>query len=218
MRSSQSPKSQHPRVPLFVTHKCPTPIPVASALHHDMLVQLSLDPAIERLQYVAAASVAGQSVAVDAIVAHRFGVRRFVDIPEARPTLPIDELGLYLMAVSGLGAEALEMSADAIRDEPRLTNAREIWAHRTTSLPFADRCAILKAVGEGRAVTVRELERQVDLHVPVLAAICALACEGCVDIEFTSWPLGESSLVRVGSVRPMEEAHAARGASVGGAS
>jgi hypothetical protein len=214
MRASQFKTESYSR--LFLTPKCPTAIPVASRLHRDMLMQLSLDSSVERMQYVSTLTVAGQAVGVDAIVAICDGVRRFVDIPEMRALLDVDAYGLWLMAVESLGAAPMPLCSVDIRSEPRLSNAREIWSHRAVHVSFRDRDAILAAVEGGGAATVREIERQISVRCEVLPAICSLACEGAVELDCLTWPLGESSMVRPGSAASLAAVRSRAAGSVGG--
>ncbi|MEI9923450.1 MAG: hypothetical protein WDN50_07920 [Bradyrhizobium sp.] len=125
MRASQFKKKQS-LSRLFVSNKCTTAIPVACGLTRDMLIQASLDSSIRQIDYVSSVNIGGRNLRLDTVVISRDDGRFAIEIAEARPPRDIDDEDAFQTALRDIGVSYLAMTAADIRQEPRLSNCRDI--------------------------------------------------------------------------------------------
>lgn len=193
MRSYANLKSRR----LFVSVKCRRAIPSRSPLLRDFLIQSTLDPSITSIDYIPTHIIDGKPVNLNAVVIERDGLRHAVDLVDERPLRTIDDEGMSMIARKSLGLRVMPLRAAQIRAEPRLTNSREIWSHRSTNLIIEDRAAIVDAIEGSGPITIAELRALVKTTRPVATCVFAMACEGELVIDATAL-LGRQSMVSLG--------------------
>jgi hypothetical protein len=195
MRVTQFKKASLP-AKLFVSAKSSVAIPITNTTARDALIQASLDPAVSKIDYLSWANVSGENVRLDAIVLHRDGRKYCLEILEARPLRDLDEEGLVLVAFANLGISSIEKSAEEILQEPRCSNAREIWQNCNTRVSFHDQADVVTALEAHGALTIRELGKIVDVSRPLTTVIYALACEGVIEIDISERKLSGHTMIR----------------------
>jgi hypothetical protein len=191
---------------LFVGYKSAKAIPVRDPMVRDFLAQATLDPMIFAIDYQPTVVHADRVVAVNGIVLERCGGRYAADLVDARP--PSDPQGEALLQVAferGC-AGIMEVTAADIRAEPRLSSAREVWSHGSVYIHGDDRARIVEALESEGPLEMAELERLADTRREVRAVVCALACEGSVELDLR-FGLGPAATVRLGSRRPQLRMH-----------
>jgi hypothetical protein len=177
----------------FRSEKSSVPVPVASALRLDILVQSALDPSVDEIGYVHSATVFGSRVRLDLPVIVRGGSRLALDIIEDHPLQSIDDAGLSLIAVQDLGLEILELRRADIHREPVTENARRVWRHADQEVSFDDESAALEALS-GRSFPIDQLVEMTGVSVEV---VFALACADLVAIDLVSEPICAGTIVSV---------------------
>jgi len=192
---------------LFIGYKSAKAIPVRDPMVRDFLIQATLDPMVFAIDYQPTVVHADRVLPVNGIVLERCGDRRFaVDFVGARP--PTDPQGEALLQVAferGC-AGIMEVTAADIRAEPRLSSAREVWGHGSIYVHGDDRAQIVEALESEGPLEMAELDRLADTRRETRAVVCALACEGSVELDLRLG-LGPAATVRLGSRRPSLRMH-----------
>jgi hypothetical protein len=130
------------RCDLFASAKTANAIPARHPALRDALIQASLDPQVRSIAYVASTSVASMQVELDAVVIQH-DIRRFLlDVVPARSIRDVEENGHNQIALTELGLTQIILTTEAIRREPRCTNARLVWSCREISVPLGLRMRI----------------------------------------------------------------------------
>jgi hypothetical protein len=181
---------------LFISAKTFTAIPARSLLARDALVQTTLDPAVRSIDYIASARVAAASVKLNAVVIVRDDGRYVLDVVEARPLRDIDADGLAQIALRDLGLTPLTVTRADIQREPRFTNAKLVWAHRTHPVGFAMRMRVLGMLSEDGPMTLAQLLSSIQSDRDPSPGILALACSDLLELDLVTQPLGPSTTVR----------------------
>lgn len=202
MRFTQLKKASLP-APLFISAKSVVAIPIANPLARDALIQASLDPAVTKIDFLSSVNVGGQHVRLDAIVLHRDGRKYSLEIGDVRPLRDIDEEDLVQVAFADLGIASLEKSAEEILQEPRCSNAREVWREAHTEVTFNDHAEIIAALEAHGPLAIRELHKVVRVSRPLTALIYALAREGSIEIDISESALSGQTMVRPGFFGPL---------------
>src|SRR4051812_48927080 len=84
----------------FLSAKTQSAIPVRSPGVLELLIQSTLDPAVQRIGFIENAEVQGRIVTLNALVFLVAGQRRLIEFQQTRPRLrTIDDEGLALIAV-----------------------------------------------------------------------------------------------------------------------
>jgi hypothetical protein len=178
---------------LFVSAKSAVAIPLLNSLARDALIQASLDPSVDKIDYLSSATIEGQHVRLDAIVLHRDNRKYCLEIEGARPLRDLDEEGLVLIAFADLGIAGLEKTAKEILREPGCSNAREIWRNVNTEVSFNDRAEIIAAFESHCSLSIGELPK---VSRPLTPLIFALACEGSIEIDISKRAMSSQTKVR----------------------
>jgi hypothetical protein len=182
--------------PVVTGAKCAVAIPVSDALLRDAVIQAHLDPAVRQIDYLPHARLSGQQVALNAVLLIRDDARYILDIAEAGRVRDLDDEGVRLITLEEQGLRLLELTQAEIRQEPRLSNVREVWRHNRVHVPLRDRLQIMTALAEEGSLSMAELESRVSVTLDVATSVCALACADIVELELTQWPLGPRTVVR----------------------
>lgn len=188
---------------LFVGPKCLTAIPARCTRLRDALLQASLDPAVRAIEFLKAAVVDGHRVHLNAVVLTRDDSRYALDIIDARPPRDLDTEGLVLLALARADITPLQLTSAEIRQEPKFSNSREIWRHRTRHVHSEDRFNILRALQDEGALTMNQLEARVVTRSALETCVYSMACEAAVTIELTS-ALGPRTVVRSSDFRSLK--------------
>lgn len=94
------------------------------------------------------------------------------------------------------GLRLLERDALDIRREPLFSNTRTVWSHERHHVSVDDRLKIGSALAEDGPQSILELEHRARPSNDILATLCALACEGLVELSIFEAPLGRRTIVR----------------------
>ncbi|OKO86818.1 hypothetical protein [Bradyrhizobium sp. AS23.2] len=172
---------------LFVSAKTTTAIPVRHPALREALIQLSLDPQVRSIEYVAS---------IDAIVIQHDDDRDVLDVVPARAVRDIDEEGLVLIALGELELKPLVLTAEEIRREPRRTNANLIWSHKDVTVAIALRMRILQVLLDEGPMPLGQLIKALAGESDPAAAVMALACANLVHLDLSDQPLSPTTLVR----------------------
>jgi hypothetical protein len=177
----------------FRSVKSAVPVPIASALRLDVLVQSALDPSVDEIGYVHSAIVSGCRVRLDLPVIVRKGSRLAIDIVEDHPLRCVDDEGLSLIALQDLGIEILELRRADIHREPVAENARLVWRHADQEVRFDDEIAALEALSE-RNFAIDQLTEMTGVSVE---AIFALACADLVAVDLMTQRICAATMVSI---------------------
>lgn len=185
---------------LFIGYKCAKAIPVRDATVRDFLIQATLDPVVYAIDYQPTVVHADRAVPVNGLVVERCGGRYAVDLVDARPASDPAGEALLQVAFERGCAGIIEISADDVRAEPRLSSAREVWGHASVYVHSDDRSRIVEALESEGPLELATLDRVAETRREARAVVCALACEGTVELDLRLG-LGAAAVVRLGSRR-----------------
>jgi hypothetical protein len=158
--------------------------PDRSSNFRRLAVQLTLDPAVRSLGFVASLPLAAEEVAVGMLVAERDEGSVAYDIVDERPHRDIDSEGLLLIALEKHGITRVEVDARLIESEPLAGNCKRIWRHRDVEVSTDLRVKINVAL-EARRLSVRGLGRATKMR-SAMATVCALICRRVLYAELSS--------------------------------
>lgn len=159
---------QHPG---FKSYKTIRPIPYPSRWHRDLLIQATLDPAIEEIDHILPADARSGSLSLS-VTANGLKVR-VTAVREAEG----------LLRQSPDAAEIL-LTRSFVLAEPRASNARAVWATRNMTVKVGDRLRILVALADGRERRISDLVSCIrDADADPFEAILSLVCRGDLAID-----------------------------------
>lgn len=172
---------------LICSPKCHGAIVAPTTLHRDLLLQTSLDQHVRSIQAFDADSNRQDIL----LVLDRDDGRFVVGIIES----PLQAQRRRSSTLALFGLPFIGISAEEIRQEPRLGNARRVRVHSNDDPSLRRREGILDTLSGLGPLTIGELERLTRLP-DVLPTVCALACADLAEIDIVSGPLGRGTLVR----------------------
>jgi hypothetical protein len=180
---------------LFVSSKTAAAIPIRHPALQDALIQLSLDPTVRSLSYLATSVVASEEIDLGAVVVQRDDGRFLLDVVPARRVRDVDDEGLSLIALGQLGLESWIISSRELLREPRCSNARYVWLYNRHRVSLAMRRRILRALLD-KEMPLGELERVVKSDRDPSADVMALVCAGELELDLTTQPIQLTSTVK----------------------
>jgi hypothetical protein len=189
-------KKAHDVPTVFVSAKTRTPVPVGHPALRDALIQATLDPIVQSIDYIASARVASAEVPLDAVIVEREDGRYALDVIPARCVQDIDDEGLMLIALGELELRPLVLTAEEIRREPRRGNANLIWSYNNLTVPIALRMRILQTLLDEGPIQLGQLLKSVGGEGDPAAAVMALACANLVCLDLIAEPLSPTTLVK----------------------
>jgi hypothetical protein len=115
----------------------------------------------------------------------------------------IDELSPQVLAyhqavAAAAQAAGLEYRLETdvtVRVEPQITNARMIWRCSKWQVHPTDLVRVLHHLDEAGQSKVIEVSQVCRPHVDGVAVIAAMACQGLIDVDISSGPLGPETRV-----------------------
>ncbi|WP_238262599.1 hypothetical protein [Methylobacterium mesophilicum] len=163
--------NQTVRHPGFISFKTAGPIPYVFRWHRDLLIQVTLDPAIDEIHYEHPTTEGDESLnlrlVADGTAIHVIALRD-ADVMSLRPGPP--------------GGALLRRSF--VLTEPRASDARAVWATRRLLVQIGDRLRVLLAVGDGRQHSISDLVPSIrDQGYDPFEAILSLVCRGDLAID-----------------------------------
>jgi hypothetical protein len=182
----------------FSAPKCKVAIPVDSALRRDAIQQAHLDPAVRAIHYRKAPNPYGTPSTLKGIILERIDGDFLLAVCETRPRRTGDELIQLASMLGSHGLRLLERDALDIRREPLFSNARAVWSNERFAVSVHNRLKIAAVLFDDGPQSVLELEERARPSCDILSAICALACEGLVELDLHAAPLGPRTMVRAG--------------------
>ncbi|QHP68131.1 hypothetical protein EI171_13225 [Bradyrhizobium sp. LCT2] len=180
----------------FSGPKCKVAIPIESLLLRDALREASLDAQVRALQYRKAPNLYGTPPTLMSVVLQRIDGDFLLAVCERRPQRSAAEYQRLAEMLASEGLRLLERDADDIRREPIYSNVREVWSNARFHVSLRDRLKIGAALAEDGPQTILEIEERARPCCDIIAAVCALACEGLLEIDVRDAPLGPRSVVR----------------------
>ncbi|MDE5444398.1 hypothetical protein GWG65_23695 [Bradyrhizobium sp. CSA207] len=180
----------------FSGPKCKVAIPIESLLLRDALQEASLDAQVRALHYRKAPNLYGTPPTLMSVVLQRIDGDFLLAVCERRPQRSAADYERLGEMLASDGLRLLERDADDIRREPIYSNVREVWSNARFHVSIRDRLKIGAALAEDGPQTILELEERARPCCDIIAAMCALACEGLVEIDLRDAPLSPRSVVR----------------------
>ncbi|OSJ08873.1 hypothetical protein BST63_27395 [Bradyrhizobium canariense] len=182
---------------LVTSAKCETAIAARDVLLRDAIIQATLDPAVQTIEF-GPLEVPDPTFALGAIVVERDAQRLVLDhrACERTPPRTVDEEGGLLVVLEELGMRLAPLDSREIRKEPRFTNCREVWRYCDHDVPLRDRLQIMQALAEEGPQSIMELANRVSPTVDIVPSVCALACSNILELELAEKPLGPRTIVR----------------------
>lgn len=180
--------------PGFRSFKTRSPVHYPQRWHRDLLIQATLDPAIEAIE----PHLLAQDRQASFKVFVWFGEKRFLVIAQ-RETVPVQNFGPT--------SDTLIVERAFVLGEPRCSVARTIWASRTVAVSPGDRIRLLrKLYDHPSGLSLERLMEGVRSETADPAeVVLSLVCSGQAEIETRSH-LSPDTLVRLrATFRPPEE-------------
>ncbi|OSI65047.1 hypothetical protein BSZ21_21955 [Bradyrhizobium canariense] len=184
------------RPDLFVSAKCPAPIPARHPALRAALVRASLDPAVRAVSHVATAHVGSAQVEIDAAVVEVGGRRFHLDVVPARRGRDVEEERLFRVVMARLGLPPLVVTAEALDAEPMRSNRDLVWSHNRRFVPVGLRIRILQVLRDDGPMELVGLLENVRSDVDPTPSVMSLACDDLLELDLQSGPLGPSTTVR----------------------
>lgn len=183
---------------LFMSVKCgQRAVPARHALIRDALVQATLDPATQSIEYLPNIPTAPPNWNVDAIVIGRDDGRFHLDIVETRPRRSIAGHLMIAQALLELGLRPLVRTETDVMREPRCTNARTIFEYAGRPIDVGLRLQILGVLNDEGEMPLGELLGRVRSHRDPATAVMALACADLIELEIANTPLGPRTMTKL---------------------
>lgn len=166
----------------FQSCKTKRAIPYPMRWHHDLLIQISLDPQIGLIDQ----HLEKQPTNIFIFVIHINRSRRII----TAVTEPYDD--------NEIPSNALIVHRGETMGEPRRSNARLVWASRNVRVSTGDRMRVLTGLADHpEGIPLKGLAQLVQAGAAdPFESILSLACCGVVAIDLSS-PLRPESLVRL---------------------
>jgi hypothetical protein len=184
------------RPDLFVSAKCPAPIPARHPALRAALVRASLDPAVRAISHVATAHVGPAQVELDVAVVD-IGDRGFrLDVVPARPVRGVDAEHRFQLAMVSLGLPPLVVTAEDLDAQPARSNRDLVWSHSRRFVPVGLRIRILQVLRDDGPMELVRLLEDVRADVDPTPSVMSLCCDGLLELDLESGPLGPSTTVR----------------------
>ncbi|WP_342104246.1 hypothetical protein [Methylobacterium sp. SI9] len=157
--------------PGFISFKTARPIPYTSRWHRDLLIQVTLDPAIDQIDHEHPTFEGDNSLSLrlmsDGTAIHVTALRDTDDLLHR----PIPHSGVFLRR-------------SVVLADPRASDARAVWATRKLPIQIGDRLRILLAVGDGRQHSISDLVPSIrDRGYDPFEAVLSLVCRGDLAID-----------------------------------
>ena len=114
---------------------------------------------------------------------------------ERRPKRSEEEFARLSHVLKSYGLKLRERDASDLKREPVFSNARAVWEHEGHPVPIEERLEIGYALLEYGPQSISRLEEHVKPTYDVLAAVCAMACEGLVNLNIEDTRLGRGTIV-----------------------
>jgi hypothetical protein len=180
----------------FTGPKCKVAIPVESVLQRDALREASLDAAVRAIHYRKTPNPHGTPPALMSVVLHRIDGDFLLSVSERRPQRSVTDYERLTEVLASDGLRLLERDAADIRREPTYSNVREVWSNARFHVSIGDRLRIGGALSEEGPQSILELEERARPSCDIVAAVCALSCEGLLELDLAEAPLGVRTVVR----------------------
>lgn len=180
----------------FSGPKCRVAIPIESVLQRDALREASLDAAVRSIHYRKAPNPHGMPPTLMSVVLQRVDGDFLLTVCERRPQRSLADYARLTEVLAAAGLRLLERDAVDIRREPIYSNVREVWSNQRFHVNISDRLKIGAALSEEGPQSILELEERSRPSCDIVAAVCALTCEGLLELDFREVPLGVRTLVR----------------------
>lgn len=168
----------------FISAKTTMPVQTSTDLDEDALIQASLDPAVRSIEpYVAPPTLA--------VIVRQDG--RFL--------LTVIPCGAHLVGSRSIqdaqrGAiPELIVTRAQLRSEPRCSNHRQVWSHKSRRVSIGLRFQILNTLSLRGPMTLGELLSVLRILGGSPGSVFALACADLVELQLTSVPLGQNTPV-----------------------
>jgi hypothetical protein len=194
----------------FSSAKTRGAIPTDCGHIYDALVQATLDPSVDVIEYVSTVAVENLAVDLHAVIFHRDGDRHLVEFPDARPTCDIDQEGLMLLAVDKLGLPTTTITAADVLQQPRRENCRIVWECRFAHVSAGDRIRVLELLGEEGPISIARAAAEFRFSEDPVSALFAMACADLIEMDLADERLGpelpvrrRSSVTAIGDLRRM---------------
>lgn len=181
---------------LFSAPKCKVAIPISHVLLRDAIQQASLDPSVRAIHFRKAPDIYGTQSTVMSVILEKIDGDFLLVVCETRPRRTAEELARLADVLESNGLRLLERDARDIRREPLFSDTRAVWSNERFHVSVSDRLKIAAALAEDGPQSILEIEESARPSCDIVAAICALACEGLVEINIHEAALGARSIVR----------------------
>jgi hypothetical protein len=180
----------------FTSSKCKAAIPIHEVLLRYALEQASLESTVRAIHYRKASNPLPQREPLAGVVLDRADGSFLLKVCKTRPYRSFEEAARLDCALQSNGLRLLERDALDVRREPLYSNARVIWSYRRYNIPLLDTLKIAAALEAGLQ-SVRELSERARTISDIVAALCALACAGLVQLtNIDDTYLGPCTMVR----------------------
>jgi hypothetical protein len=180
----------------FAAAKATARIPLCCRLTHQALVQAALDPDVVRIDFVESVAVREIDVPLGGIILVRGDGAWLLDLPDAQPTLDIDDAGSRELAIEQLAIPRLTIATAELQQEPCASNCSLVWSCRTRWVSPGDQVRILHYLEENGASPLITVAPNVISATDPIASVLALACRDLIELDLISAPLNPSTIVR----------------------
>jgi hypothetical protein len=196
---------QRPSVRTFYSAKAAVPIGYKAGRVRIALIQLSLDPSVDAIEFVPTVELSGTEVSVDAVIIVRDGAKWLLDLVDERPIAELDEVGLRLLAAEKIGLPTFSITSADLDRQPYANNCRLVWLCQNEHVPAGDRVRILQVLTEEGSMPLASAAEQCRSATDPVAAVLSLVCADLLEADLESAPLGPETRierrVRMGGFR-----------------
>lgn len=150
-----------------------------------LAVQLTLDPGVRSLRFVASLPLAGEQIEVGMLVAEYGNGLVAYDIVDERAHRDIDTEGMLLIALDQHGITLRAVDTYTIGAHPLADHCERIWEHRALQVNHRLGGRIERAL-ESKRLTVRELGDAVGER-NIVPIVCALICRRVLSADLSTF-------------------------------
>jgi hypothetical protein len=175
---------------MFSSAKTNGPVPVENDLVHQALIQATLNPCVDVIEFVPETRSAGRKVKLDAIVIVKENGRFALDPSPDLPLAVSDE------ALKKVGLARLFVKEAEIRRAPRANNALRIWSMHNFRVPVYARMQILAVLEENADAPIATVLRALSDDFDGQSALFSLLCSNVIVVDIEATDLSEARVRR----------------------
>lgn len=177
--------------------KCKLVVPGYDHLLRCAVEQASLDASVQSIWQCHIADEIIQRLFPHRVILDRIDGEFLLSVSARRQQRTEAENSCLARTLRDRGLQLLERDAVDIQTEPFFSNTRVVWSFHRYHVSLLDRLRFSVALAEDQPLSIINLEARARPSCNTLAAVCALACAGLLQLSLDDSPIGPHTAVSV---------------------